>query len=130
MHVAVNNFLLAVPIAILYYGLMLERTWFSRFLSTPLMQLLGKSSYAFYVLHILVIEYLARPYISRYFTNSIFYGVVCYLLTAVLSIAIYLFYEHPMNKAIRKKYGQHTNRNMVMQYAASSSDKQENHANL
>ncbi|MEI4573026.1 hypothetical protein, partial [Klebsiella pneumoniae] len=38
--------------ALLFYGLINEQSWFKTFLSTATMQLLGKSSYIFYLVHI------------------------------------------------------------------------------
>ncbi len=103
--IIINNFLIPVPIAILYYGLMCENSMASRILSAKWPGILGRSSYTFYLLHTIIIYSLAMPYLLPYFGS---YYVVCSVLTCVvtwfISIAIFVFYEEPLNLFIRKKF--------------------------
>jgi len=47
-----NNYFLAVAIAIFFYGLLTETTLLKKVLSNPFVELLGKSSYIFYLIHL------------------------------------------------------------------------------
>jgi peptidoglycan/LPS O-acetylase OafA/YrhL len=100
--VLLNNFLIPFPIALLYSGLLRETSMLSRWLSMPLMGLLGRSSYSFYLLHMLVIDFIAQPFLL-----SLMPRILCVLLTFVLtwilSIALFLVYEEPINLLIRSK---------------------------
>lgn len=102
--IAINNFLIAVPVAILYFGLIYERSLLSHILAGRVLGWLGRSSYAFYLLHILVIEYFAIPILYPYFKGIIaIYILVTYLITAIISLFIYVLYEEPLNRLIRRK---------------------------
>jgi peptidoglycan/LPS O-acetylase OafA/YrhL len=70
------------------------------------MGLLGRSSYAFYLLHLPVIDYLGTPFIRRYFNNSHYnlYVATMFLLTIVLSVIVFVLYEDPLNHFIRRKF--------------------------
>ncbi|MEO6849551.1 MAG: acyltransferase, partial [Mucilaginibacter sp.] len=47
-----NNYLLCVAVALFFYGILTENTLFKHFLATPFVELLGKSSYIFYLIHL------------------------------------------------------------------------------
>lgn len=101
----VNNLLLPVPIAMLYYGLIYERTFISKLLASGTMRLFGKSSYVFYLVHVPFIEYFAKPYIAPYFPEKYYnlFVLLTFLIVLILSILVYLFYEEPVNRIIRRK---------------------------
>jgi peptidoglycan/LPS O-acetylase OafA/YrhL len=87
-----------LPIAALFFGLLTEATWFSRLLSTPLFQLLGKSSYAFFLVH------------TGFIADWIF--VLCrgnvllvYLSVAIISIGIFFLVEEPLHKLVKNYRG-------------------------
>ncbi len=102
--ILVNNFLMPVPIAVLYYGFMCENTLASRFLSGKVIGLLGRSSYTFYLLHTIIIQYLSLPFLLPLFgTHYILCAVFTYILTYLLSILIFRYYEEPLNIFIRQK---------------------------
>jgi peptidoglycan/LPS O-acetylase OafA/YrhL len=104
--ILVNNFLMPFPIAVLYYGLVCENSLCGRMLATKAMNLLGRSSYAFYLLHVPVIVYLATPYIKPYFGESYnLYVLSVFSITVALSVIVYVFYENPLNLLIRKRLG-------------------------
>ena len=100
--VLINNFLMPAPIALLYCGLIREDTALSRALSGGLAGLLGRSSYSFYLLHMLVIDYLSRPLLAALpdYRPAV---VLATLLGAwALAIALFTWYEEPVNLAIRR----------------------------
>lgn len=98
----INNLILPIfAVSVLFYGLLSEKTWFSRFLSTPAMELLGKSSYIFYLIHMGVVS-TGLLFVS---SNLIFHFVSLNLI----SIVLYKFFEDPMNHFIRRKLSSSTN---------------------
>ncbi|HZE85842.1 MAG TPA: acyltransferase [Puia sp.] len=102
--VLINNFLLPFPIAMLYYGLISENSLLRKWLSSRPMNLLGRSSYAFYLLHLPLIYYLGKPHIQKYFSGRYnLYVLVILVVTILVSIMIFLFYEQPLNRLIRRR---------------------------
>jgi peptidoglycan/LPS O-acetylase OafA/YrhL len=102
--VLINNFLIPAPIALLYWGLMRENTAVARLLSTPVFGLLGRSSYSFYLLHTLVIDYVSVPLLlpaSGYRSVCV---LVTFVATWVLSAALFVCYEEPLNLFIRRRF--------------------------
>lgn len=85
------------PIAVFYfiYGLITERSMISYFLSLKLMEILGKSSYAFYLIHIGFISY----FVSRQFHLN---TISLFISLNLISVALFYFIESPLNKGIRK----------------------------
>ncbi|HSC37189.1 MAG TPA: acyltransferase family protein, partial [Chitinophagaceae bacterium] len=103
--VLINNFILPIPIAILYYGLISEKTLASRFLSSWLLGLLGRTSYSFYLVHMLVIDYLAMPWLLKYFgVHYNLFVLATYLLAQLAALVLFLLFEEPLNIYIRKKF--------------------------
>jgi peptidoglycan/LPS O-acetylase OafA/YrhL len=102
--ILLNNFLIPVPIALLYWGLLRENTALSRLLSGRLLGLLGRGSYSFYLLHTLIIDYISVPWLLR----AIGYRPACVVLTFVvtwlISLALFVFYEEPVNLFLRRKF--------------------------
>lgn len=92
----VNNVLLPVPIAVLLWGLVQERTLLGRLLQTKLFDLLGKSSYAFYLIHMGIVDTIFIKFVSGSWEARL----VGHLL---LSIALYKLVENPLNKILRAK---------------------------
>ena len=91
--VCINNLLLPVGVFILFYGLINEYTLFRRVLETPLFDLLGKSSYAFYLTHIGVFNELFKNVIGQ----NIF---LLFIISNIFSIFLYKFIEHPIHGMI------------------------------
>lgn len=100
--VLINNFLIPAPIALLYCGLIREDTVLSRALACGLSRLLGRSSYSFYLLHVLVIDYLSVPLLAAFpgYRPALVLGT--FAVTWALAIGLFLYYEEPMNLAIRR----------------------------
>lgn len=77
--IVVNNIILPPIIAIFLWGIIVEDTYVSRSLSTPIADLLGKSSYAFYLIHHGIVHEL----LDSLFDTSHFVGY-----TVVLALLI------------------------------------------
>jgi peptidoglycan/LPS O-acetylase OafA/YrhL len=92
----VSNVLLPLPIVSLLWGLIHERTWLQKLLQTRVFDLLGKSSYAFYLIHIGTIDDLFNDYVS----NNWLMHLIAYTL---LSIALYRWVESPLQRRLRAK---------------------------
>jgi peptidoglycan/LPS O-acetylase OafA/YrhL len=100
--VLLNNFLIPFPIVALYSGLLRETTVLSRFLATPLMGLLGRSSYSYYLLHMLVIEFIAQPFLLPLMPR-LWCVLLTFVLTWLFSVTLFLCYEEPVNLFLRRK---------------------------
>jgi len=83
-------------IAPFYFGLLREKTLFSAFLGSQAMQVLGKSSYIFYLIHMGFIQY----FISIYTNNMLFQ----FLMLLFLSVFMFLYIEEPLNTFFRRKF--------------------------
>ncbi|RIY07583.1 acyltransferase [Hymenobacter rubripertinctus] len=93
LSIAINNALLPVGIAMLFYGLIFERTLIQKMLESRLMDALGKSSYAFYLVHLGIFSLL----LDKYLTESI---VVKFVFLNGLAFLLYKLVEHPMHKKL------------------------------
>ncbi|MFT3909050.1 MAG: acyltransferase [Ferruginibacter sp.] len=103
--IVVNNFILPVIIAIFFYGLMLEKSITATILSSGLLRLLGRTSYAFYLVHAMIIESVATPFIAIHFKEHYnLYVLLVFILTQLVAFVIFIFYEEPLNRFIRKKF--------------------------
>ncbi|MFX7167379.1 hypothetical protein ABTI49_20220, partial [Acinetobacter baumannii] len=60
-----NNIVLPIGVVAFFYGLMKEKSLIRYLLSAPLMQLLGKSSYIFYLIHIGFISALLSEFSEK-----------------------------------------------------------------
>ncbi|TGE28238.1 acyltransferase family protein [Hymenobacter metallicola] len=92
--IGINNFVLPAGVVLLLYGLLSEPTWLRRLLETRVLGLLGKSSYAFYLVHFSVIT----PFITTYISSQI---AVCFILLVLLSLLLFRFVEEPLQKLLR-----------------------------
>jgi peptidoglycan/LPS O-acetylase OafA/YrhL len=102
--VSINNFLLPVPIAVLYWGLIREDTMLSRFLSSKVCGLLARGSYSFYLLHTLIIHYISLPMLTSTNGYRPLYVGVTFVVTWLIAILLFLFYEEPLNILIRQRF--------------------------
>lgn len=101
--VLINNFLMPAPIALLYCGLIREDTPLSRALSADFAGLLGRSSYSFYLLHVLVIDYLSLPLLAAVPLYRPAVVLATLIATWAFSIALFTWYEQPVNLALRRR---------------------------
>lgn len=104
--ILLNNFLIPVPIALLYWGLLRERTLLSRLLSGKTIGLLGKASYSFYLLHTIVIDDLSIPLLPSLGHRPLVV-IMTLVVTWLISIVLFVCYEEPLNKYIRRRFDQH-----------------------
>ena len=102
--ILINNFLLPFPIAVLYWGLIREDTLLSRFLSSKVCGLLARGSYSFYLLHTLIINYVSLPMLTSTNGYRPLYVGVTFVVTWLISILLFLFYEEPVNIFIRQRF--------------------------
>lgn len=89
------NFLLPTGICLMFYGLLRENTIVRRVLETRTFDLLGKSSYAFYLLHLGILSVALHKLDSPV--------LVSLLITILLSIALFKLIEEPLHKRLRAK---------------------------
>ena len=93
----INFLLLPFGIALLLYGLLYERTWLQRLLQSQIFGLLGRSSYAFYLLHVGVFNDL----LERAVGHRIAVAFITFNLAAVL---LYTLIERPARQAIQRRF--------------------------
>lgn len=91
----INNFFLPLMIILFFRGLLFERTLLSRIFSSKVGDLLGKASYAFYLVHVGFIE----KGLHHYVTHNV---LVLFVLLNLVSIALYLWVEEPLNLRVKK----------------------------
>ncbi len=101
--IVINNFLMPLPIALLYLGLIRETTILSRMLSGKFIGLLGRASYAFYLMHMLVIDHLAKPFFPME-EHRVLSILLTFGITWLLSVLLFLCFEEPVNGFIRKRF--------------------------
>lgn len=88
-----NHIFLPFSIGLFLIGLCSEKTYFTKFLSTPILILLGNSAYAFYLIHI------------GYFSEFIYFQISSNLLIRficlnILAALIYRFLELPTQRLL------------------------------
>ncbi|UOQ52558.1 acyltransferase family protein [Hymenobacter cellulosivorans] len=93
--IALNNLVLPLGIVGLFYGLLTERTGLARLLATPAVQLLGKASYAFYLVHLGIFNLALERYVTTH--QGLRFG-----LLLGLSGALYQYVEAPLNRLLRR----------------------------
>ncbi|WP_407482867.1 acyltransferase family protein [Elizabethkingia meningoseptica] len=89
----IHELFLPVAIAVFFWGLMSEKTWVSKFLSTKFLVLLGNASFVFYLIHISYFNLKLRSYIYLPDRN--------FVLLWICAIVIYLCIEKPLYKLCR-----------------------------
>jgi peptidoglycan/LPS O-acetylase OafA/YrhL len=126
-----NNYLLPVAIALFFYGLLTETTILKKILSNKFVELLGKSSYIFYLIHLGWMYDLLHNSFNKW-NDDIFelydkWGkdwnspfqydwlnvIYAFIILNAVSIMLFRWIEEPLNHYIRKsdfliKYKQKT----------------------
>jgi peptidoglycan/LPS O-acetylase OafA/YrhL len=90
-----RNIAFALTVALFLYGLITERTWLQRFLSTKVLVLLGNASFIFYLVHI--------GYVNGIFRNWHLYPDRNFILLWLVSIAGFLLIEKPLYELLKKR---------------------------
>jgi peptidoglycan/LPS O-acetylase OafA/YrhL len=115
--IALNNLVLPVFIAAFYWGLIRERSWVRSSLSTPVADLLGRSSYAFYLIHInpvlTLVEIAVVAPIGRLsapaavFLAQLLKGRTAarFVFVSLAAIVLYKAVELPANRFLRRRFG-------------------------
>lgn len=94
--IVVNNAVLPVGVALFFWGLLTEKTYFRQVLDIPILELLGKSSYIFYLIHFGII--------SDFITENLTHHQLLPTFISLNVVAIVLFQtlEEPLNQRIRR----------------------------
>jgi peptidoglycan/LPS O-acetylase OafA/YrhL len=115
-----NNYFLCIAVALFFYGLLTETTLFRKFLALPFIELLGKSSYIFYLIHLgwmdTLIQSACNSLNDKVFSLYDKWGVdwhspfeydwlnlvYAFILLNVISVTLFKLIEEPTNHAIRR----------------------------
>ncbi|MBC8097080.1 MAG: acyltransferase [Akkermansiaceae bacterium] len=97
---ALNNLVLPMVIAYLFLGLIREKSLVRNILGSRLVSFLGKASYAFYLIHMGVIQ----TFISQHTPGQ---GLTHYFLVFLgvnlVAVGLYFLFELPLNKWMRRR---------------------------
>ncbi|MEZ2339047.1 acyltransferase family protein [Mucilaginibacter sp. RCC_168] len=118
--IIVNNYFLCIAVALFFYGILTETTLFKKFLALPFIELLGKSSYIFYLIHLGWIYNLMHTWFDQ-LNDKVFelydkWGVTwhspfqydslnllyAFILLNILSVTLFKLIEEPLNHYIRR----------------------------
>lgn len=88
-----NNVVLVPGLCLLLYGLIHESTHLRRLLGSRLFVLFGKASYAFYLIHLGILD----RFLTLHVTTSL---PLRFVITNVLAIALYKGIEHPLHQML------------------------------
>ncbi|HLY52313.1 MAG TPA: acyltransferase [Steroidobacteraceae bacterium] len=102
--VLVDNFLIPLPIGLLYWGLLRENTGLARLLAARASGLLGRGSYSFYLLHGLVIDYVSLPLLLPLCRWRALCVLLSFAVTWLAAVALFVFFEEPVNLLIRRRF--------------------------
>jgi peptidoglycan/LPS O-acetylase OafA/YrhL len=115
-----NNYFLCVAVALFFYGILTENTFLKKILAHPFIQLLGKSSYIFYLIHLGWVYSLFSTGINilneqvfglydkwnidwispfQYDKLNLLYGFV---VLNIIAVTLFKLVEEPLNHYIRK----------------------------
>lgn len=118
--IIINNYFLCVAVALFFYGILTENTLFKKVLALPFVELLGKSSYIFYLIHLGWMYTLMHGYFDTLndYAFELYdkWGVdwrspfefdrlnllYAFILLNAISILLFTKIEEPLNHYIRK----------------------------
>ena len=118
--IIVNNYFLCLAVAVFFYGILTEATLFKKILALPFVELLGKSSYIFYLIHLGWMYSLLHGYFDKLndFSFELYdkWGVdwrspfefdklnllYAFIILNAISILLFTKIEEPLNHYIRK----------------------------
>lgn len=90
----IHELFLPIGIVVFFWGLMSEKTWISKVLSTKFFILLGNASFVFYLIHL--------SYFNMKLKSFIYLPDRNFVLLWICSIIIYLLIEKPLYELCRK----------------------------
>jgi peptidoglycan/LPS O-acetylase OafA/YrhL len=93
----VSNLILPAGIVLFFIGLLYEQSLLRKLLETRLFDLLGKSSYSFYLIHVGVLDFLIDDNITTSILSK-------FILINLVAIALYKFVEHPLHAWLTSKH--------------------------
>ena len=106
-----NNFVLPIFYCLFFLGLVTEKSLPRRILASSTMDLLGKSSYVFYLIQTGLFMSLLSNFLpmGSFLTsfNSVGSYIIGFTLLNFIAIAIYFLIERPANKLIRRTMAPH-----------------------
>jgi peptidoglycan/LPS O-acetylase OafA/YrhL len=115
-----NSYFLCIAVALFFYGILTETTLFKRFLALPFIELLGKSSYIFYLIHLgwmytllsRGINHLNDSVFNLYDKWSVDWQspfqydwlnlIYVFIVLNAVSVTLFKLIEEPLNHYIRK----------------------------
>ncbi|NBX79182.1 MAG: acyltransferase [Flavobacteriales bacterium] len=96
----INTFILPLlGVSLFYYGLITEKSIFSKFFSSKILVLLGKSSYIFYLIHIGFFRNIFALKIG-----GIWAYLYIFIILQIIAIILFKFIEEPLNHYFRNKF--------------------------
>ncbi len=90
----IHELLLPVAIVVFFWGLMSEKTWISKILSTKFFVLLGNASFIFYLIHLSYFNMKLKSYVFLPDNN--------FVLLWICSVILYFLIEKPLYERCRK----------------------------
>jgi len=115
-----NNYFLCIAVALFYYGLLTETTRFKSFLAKPFIELLGKSSYIFYLIHLGYMAILINGTFDK-LNDNVFalydkWGLewhspfeydwlnllYAFIILNIIAVTLFKLIEEPLNHYIRR----------------------------
>ena len=96
----VNNLVLPLAIACLFLGLIREKSLVRRVLDSRLVTLLGKTSYAFYLIHMGVIQMFVFDLMPG---EGLAHYALVFLVINILAVGLYFLFELPLNQWMRRR---------------------------
>ena len=114
-----NNYALCIMVAFFFYGILTEETLFKKFLALPFIELLGKSSYIFYLIHLGWIYDILLSNINKWnehifelydkwqkdwispFQNDTVNLILIFIVLNAISVTLFKLIEEPLNHRIR-----------------------------
>ena len=115
-----NNYFLCIAVAFFFYGILTETTIFKSFLAMPFIELLGKSSYIFYLVHLGWMDTLIKNACNNLndwmfnlydkwgvdwhspFEYDWLNLVYAFIVLNIISVTLFKLIEEPLNHYIRK----------------------------
>jgi len=92
----VRNAVLPVGIVLLFWGLLYEQNWLKRLLETPIFDLLGKSSYSFYLIHVGVLDFFLDDFVTHNILGK-------FIIINLVAIGLYKLVEHPVHSLLTSR---------------------------